>query len=196
MKGLYGKIVFLKIIIKIKVNLKKADKLINHQEDFVMPFKYRLERVLSFRIMKKKEQEEAVKRAEAEVRRIQSEIDKTKNSITVLNQSRFSAPHMMMENYDNYIKYLYDKVDELEEEKRYAILRLEEEKVKLAERDRDVKILEKHKERAYQEYKEEERKTEMKILDEVAGVKHYSKMQERNMEELMEQELLKEAEIE
>ena len=80
----------------------------------IMAFKYRFEKVLAFRIMKQKEQEEAVKKAELEVQRIQTVINKTKNDIVVLGQSKFSASHIMIENYDNYIKHLYNELEKTE----------------------------------------------------------------------------------
>lgn len=156
-----------------------------------MPFDYRLQKILNFRIHKKQEQLEVVKQAEREVRRIQSEIDYNLNTISVLRKTMYTAPHTMMENYDIYIKHLYEIIEALEEEKRKAIEKLEEEKAKLVELEKAVKVLEKHKEKAHEQYKDEENKAEMKRLDEVAGLKHYSKTQERKQEELLE-ELTKE----
>lgn len=149
-----------------------------------MPFVYRLQKILNFRIQKKDEQIEVVKRAEREVQRIQNEINKNKNTVSVLRKSMHSAPHIMMENYDQYIKHLYDIIDQLEEEKIQAIAKLNEEKAILVELEKAVKVLEKHKEKAAYQYKVEEDKAEMKRLDEVAGLKHYAKSQEIIAEEL------------
>lgn len=143
-----------------------------------MPFVYRLQKILNFRIQKKDEQIEVVKSAEREVQRIQNEINKNKNTVSVLRKNMYSAHHTMMENYDNYIKHLYDIIDELEEEKLKAIEKLNQEKAILVELEKAVKVLEKHKEKAAAAYKEEEDRAEMKRLDEVAGLKHYAKTQE------------------
>jgi flagellar export protein FliJ len=149
-----------------------------------MPFVYRLQKILNFRIQKKDEQIEVVKRAEREVQRIQNEINKNKNTVSVLRKSMYSAPHIMMEKYDQYIKHLYDIIDELEVEKQQAIEKLNEEKAKLVELEKAVKVLEKHKEKAALYYKEEQDKIEMKRLDEVAGLKHFAKTQESIQEEM------------
>jgi len=149
-----------------------------------MPFVYRLQKILNFRIQKKDEQIEVVKRAEREVQRIQNEINKNKNTVSVLRKSMYTAPHTMMENYDQYIKHLYDIIDQLEEEKLEAIEKLKEEKAILVELEKAVKVLEKHKEKAAAMYKEEEDRIEMKRLDEVAGLKHYARTQESIKEEL------------
>jgi hypothetical protein len=61
-----------------------------------MPFVYRLQKILNFRIQKKDEQIEVVKAAEREVQRIQNEINKNKNTVSVLRKSMHSAPHIMM----------------------------------------------------------------------------------------------------
>ena len=152
-----------------------------------MPFVYRFQKVLNYRITKKQEQLEVVKLAEKEVIRIQSEIDENKNTIVVLRKSMYSSGNIMIERYDQYIRHLYDVINELEEEKYQAIQRLNEEKEKLLELEKAVKVLEKHKEKLKEQYLDEENKAEMKRMDEVAGLKHYAKTQERLNEELLEE---------
>ena len=70
----------------------------------------------------------------------------------------------MMDSYDKYLKHLYEKGEELENQKLEAIKVLEEEKQKLVEREKEVKVLEKHKERAKEIYLEEEKQAENKLL--------------------------------
>ena len=153
-----------------------------------MPFKYRLDKVLKYRIQKRDEQLNVVIEAQKEVQRIQAEIDKNKNSVALLRKTIYTAHHTLMENYDNYIKHLDEIIAQLEIKKQEAIDRLNEEKEKLAELEKAVKVLEKHKEKMLEQYKEEEKKAEMKILNEVAGQKHYAKMQEKIREQLEEDE--------
>lgn len=151
-----------------------------------MPFQYRLEKILKYRIQKRDEQINVVREAQNEVMRIQAEIDKNVNTITLIRKSMRSAHHALMESYDNYIKHLDEIIEQLKEEKREAERKLEEEKEKLREMEKEVNVIEKHKEKAYELYKEEEKKAEMKRLDEVAGQKYYAKMQEKRAEELEE----------
>jgi len=96
----------------------------------------------------------------------------------------------MLKSYDVYIEHLYKLIEKLEEEKRQAIQRLEEEKEKLAEMEKGIKALEKHKEKALEVYLEEEKDAEMRMLNEIAGLKHFSMMQEKKEEELEELLLL------
>jgi flagellar FliJ protein len=154
-----------------------------------VPFKYRLEKVLKYRIQKRDEQQEVVRKAQEEVYRIQAEIDKNINSVALLRKSIRSAHHTMMENYDIYIKHLEDVIKELEIKKQEAIKILEEEQEKLAELEKAVKVLEKHKEKMHEIFKEEEKQAEMKVLNEIAGQKHFVKMQEKLLEELEEEGL-------
>ena len=151
-----------------------------------MPFRYRLQKVLNFRIQKKDEQLEVVKKAEQEVIRIQGVIDENKNTVSVLRQNMYSAPHTMMESYDNYLKHLYKVIEGLEEEKQDAIKVLNEERELLAELEKGVKVLEKHKEKAKEAYLLEEKKAEMKMLDEVAGVRHFRNTLEKRIDEAEE----------
>lgn len=153
-----------------------------------MPFRYRLEKVLKYRIQKRDEQINVVREAQNEVMRIQAEIDKNINTITLLRKTMRTADHTMMEAYDTYIKHIDEVIKKLEEEKQEAIKRLEEEKEKLKEMEKEVNVLEKHKEKAHELYKEEEKKAEMKRLDEVAGQKHFAKMQQKITEDLSEEE--------
>ncbi len=154
-----------------------------------MPFVYRLEKVLNFRIQKKDEQVEVVKKAEQEVQRIQDEINQNHNTVMTLRASMRTADPMMMESYDNYIVHLYEVIEQLEQEKEVAVQRLQEEKEKLAELEKAVKVLETHKEKMHEQYLEEEKKREMKMLDEVAGQKYFAKMKQKQ-EELEEAEEL------
>ena len=153
-----------------------------------MPFKYRLDKVLKYRIQKRDEQLNVVIEAQKEVQRIQAEIDKNKNSVALLRKTIYTAHHTLMENYDNYIKHLDEIIAQLEIKKQEAIDRLNEEKEKLAELEKAVKVLEKHKEKMLEQYKKEEKQAEMKILNEVAGQKHYAKMQEKIKDQLEEDE--------
>jgi len=153
-----------------------------------VPFKYRLDKVLKYRIQKRDEQLNVVIEAQKEVQRIQAEIDKNKNSVALLRKTIYTAHHTLMENYDNYIKHLDEIIAQLEIKKQEAIDRLNEEKEKLAELEKAVKVLEKHKEKMLEQYKKEEKQAEMKILNEVAGQKHYAKMQEKIREQLEEDE--------
>ncbi|MCK7485709.1 MAG: hypothetical protein MZU97_09255 [Bacillus subtilis] len=47
------------------------------------------------------------------------------------------------------------------------------------ELEKGVKVLEKHKEKMDEQYKEEQKKIEMKRLDEVASLKYFAKSQEK-----------------
>jgi flagellar export protein FliJ len=149
-----------------------------------MPFRYRLQKVLDFRIKKKEEQLQAVLRAKLEVDRIQKLIDANNAEIAgVIQTMRTTTDFKMMDSYDKYLKHLYEKGEELEQQKQEAINVLEEEKRKLVEREKEVKVLEKHKERAKEIYLEEEKQAENKLLSEVAVQKFYRTNKEKKEEE-------------
>ena len=149
-----------------------------------MPFRYRLQKVLDFRIKKKEEQLQAVLRAKLEVDRIQKLIDANNAEIAgVIQIMHTTTDFRMMDSYDKYLKHLYEKGEELEKQKQEAINVLEEEKRKLVEREKEVKVLEKHKERAKEIYLEEEKQAENKLLSEVAVQKFYRTNKEKKEEE-------------
>ena len=152
-----------------------------------MPFVYRLQKILDFRIKKKEEQLEEVRKAQAEVQRIEGLIEQNKMDILSTRDNMRQADPMMYESYDNFLKSLYDKGEQLEAERQEAEKKLEEEKLKLVELEKAVKVLEKHKEKAHDAYKEEEKRAEMKKLDEVGSQKHFAKMLTRQEEEMLEE---------
>lgn len=149
-----------------------------------MPFRYRLQKVLDFRIRKKEEQLQEVLKAKNEVDRIQGLIDENNQEIAgVIQTMRSTTDFRMMDAYDKYLKHLYGKAEALEEQKQQALDILEEEKQKLVEREKEVKVLEKHKEKALEAYKEEEKQAENKLLSEVAVQKYFQRTRQHKEEE-------------
>lgn len=149
-----------------------------------MPFRYRLQKVLDFRIKKKEEQLQEVIKAKNEVDRIQKLIDENRLEISgVIQTMRTTKDFRQMDAYDKYLKHLYIKEEELKRQKQEAIDKLEIEKQKLIEREQEVKVLEKHKEKMLDAYKEEQKAIENKTLSEVAVQKYYRLKKERTEEE-------------
>lgn len=152
-----------------------------------MPFHYRLQKILDFRIKKKEEQLQVVILAQQEVYRIEGLIDVNNKEISATRTNMRKADFMMMDAYDTFLKHLYEKGEQLEVQKQRALDDLQIEKEKLVELEKGVKVLEKHKERALEVYKEEEKVIELKRLSEVAVQKHFAKTRDLNEEELLEE---------
>ena len=109
------------------------------------------------RIRKKEAQETVVQKAQHEVFLAEERIRQNQAEIqqTVIN--RKSADFRMMEYYDNYLHHLWDKAEVLEQEKQKVQAILEEEQQKLVKCEQEVKVLEKHKEKQKEAYKEAEK---------------------------------------
>ena len=148
-----------------------------------MPFRYRLQKVLEFRIRKKDEQLLVVQKAQEEAYAAEQRVLENKTEIATTRENMRKANHMLMEAYDNFLKSLYEKEVQLLEEERLAKEKLREEQEKLAELEKAVKVLEKHKEKALEAYKAEENAAELKRLSEVAIQKHFQKSRENAEEE-------------
>ena len=140
-----------------------------------MPFRYRLQKALEFRKRKKEEQLQIVIKAQQEVYRIEGAIELNNREIESTRVNMRKAPFYLLEAYDNFLKSLYEKAVALEQEKKEAEQVVKEEQQKLMEREKDVKVLEKHKERMHEIYKEEEKAAELKRLSEVAVQKHFAR---------------------
>ncbi len=151
-----------------------------------MPFRYRLQKILDFRIRKKEEQLQNVRNAQALVLKIEGLIERNNQEIASTRVNMRQADFSMYEAYDNYLKHLYVKGESLEQDRQKAQEALDEEKDKLRELEKAVKVLEKHKEHAKEAYIEEEKKAELKQLSEVAIQKYFAKTKEKQEEELLE----------
>lgn len=148
-----------------------------------MPFRYRLQKVLEFRIRKKEEQLQEVIKAKNEVDKIQGQIESNNHEIKgVIQTMRTTNDFAMMDAYDKYLKHLYEKGEELEKEKHAAEEALEAERQKLVECEKEVKVLEKHKEKMREIYIEEEKQAENKLLSEVAVQKYFQRTRQQKEE--------------
>lgn len=151
-----------------------------------MPFRYRLQKILEIRIRKRDEQIQVVIKAQEEVNRIELLIIQNLDEIKRLTQEMRQANPMMYEQYDKFIKHLWEEDKKLQIQKQEAIDALNKEKEILKTKEQEVNVLEKHKEHQKEEYIKEEKARELKELNEIGSQKFFIK----NREKQEEQELL------
>ena len=151
-----------------------------------MPFRYRLQKFLEIRIRKKEEQLQEVIKAQAEVDRIELLIIKNNKDIQDTRVNMRKSDPMMYDGFDKFLKHLYEVGEKLEEQRLEAIKALEVEKEKLREREKEVNVLEKHKEHKREEYLQEQKALELKQLNEIGAQKHFAKTREAKEEEEIE----------
>ncbi len=152
-----------------------------------MPFRYRLQKVLDFRIRKKEEQLMVVQKAQQAVYEAQENIRKNEQEIQNTKTGMRQADPMMYESYDKYLNHLWEKAEELEQIRIEAQEQLDIETEKLVKLEQAVKVLEKHKERHKEIYIEEEKAAELKQYSELGVVRHFRQTQEK----LEDEEVLK-----
>lgn len=157
-----------------------------------MPFRYRLQKVLEFRIRKKEEQLLVVQKAQQAVLIAEENIRKNEEEIRTTKLNMRQADPMMYETYDKYLIHLWEKAEQLEEIHVEAQRRLDEEKAKLVKLEQGVKVLEKHKEKNREAYIAEEKAAELKKYSELGVTRFFHQSQERHEEE--ELEILKQLE--
>lgn len=136
-------------------------------------FRYRLQQVFDLRERKKKEQEQKVIQAQRRVREIELLIEEKKNEIKTVRHHMMTSHHTMMSAHDEYIHHLNQELDALYQDLAQAQQQLAYEKQLLVKAQADLEALIKHKEKMHQEYLEEEKRKEMKQLDEVAGQRYF-----------------------
>lgn len=156
-----------------------------------MPFRYRLQKVLEFRIRKKEEQLAVVQKAQQTVIIAEENIRKNEEEIRTTKLNMRQADPMMYETYDKYLIHLWDKAEKLEQIRVEAQQKLDEEKAKLVKLEQGVKVLEKHKEKHREAYIAEEKAAELKQYSEL-GVTRFFRQSHEKIEE--EEEILKKLE--
>ena len=156
-----------------------------------MPFRYRLQKVLEFRIRKKEEQLAVVQKAQQAVIIAEENIRKNEEEIRTTKLNMRQADPMMYETYDKYLIHLWDKAEKLEQIRVEAQQKLDEEKAKLVKLEQGVKVLEKHKEKHREAYIAEEKAAELKQYSEL-GVTRFLRQSHEKIEE--EEEILKKLE--
>lgn len=161
-----------------------------------MPFVYRLQKILDFRIRKKEEQLLVVQKAQQEVYLAEQRIRENEAEIQQTVENRKTADFRMMEYYDKYLHHLWDKADALEAERKRLQAILDEEKMKLVKLEQAVKVLEKHKEKQREAYLEEEKAKELRQFSEIGVQRFFIQSREREEEEAELSRIIREAEKE
>ncbi len=157
-----------------------------------MPFRYRLQKVLEFRIRKKEEQLMVVQKAQQAVFEAEENIRRNEEEIKSTKQNMRQADPMMYDTYDKYLIHLWEKAEQLEQVRVEAQKRLDEEKVILVKLEQGVKVLEKHKEKNKEAYIAEEKAAELKKYSELGVTRFFRQSQERAEEEAAVLKQLKE----
>ena len=148
-----------------------------------MPFRYRLQKVLEFRIHKKDEQLIVVQKAQQAVFEAEENIRKNEEDIRTTKQNMRIADPMMYESYDRYLNHLWEKAEQLEAVRVEAQKRLETEKATLIKLEQGVKVLEKHKEKNREIYIAEEKAAELKTYSELGVTRFFRQNQDKIQEE-------------
>ena len=148
-----------------------------------MPFRYRLQKVLEFRIRKKEEQVLAVQIAQQAVFAVEDKIRKNEEEIVQTKAGMRQANPMMYETYDRYLEHLWEVAEKLQQELIEVQKQLEIEKQKLVKREQEVKVLEKHKEKMRELFREEEKKEELKQYSELGVTRFFRQAREKADEE-------------
>ena len=151
-----------------------------------MPFRYRLQKILDFRIRKKEEQLIAVQKAQNELNIAVMNIKKNEQEIEQLKHDMRLANPIMYETYDKYLHHLWEKAKELEEIRVEKEQRVQEELQKLVECEKAVKVLEKHKEKNREAYIAEEKAAELKNYSEIGVQRFFQQKQQKAEDEIQE----------
>ncbi len=155
-----------------------------------MPFRYRLQKILDFRINQKEEQRMKVQKAQQAVYQAEQDIKKNNQDILDTKEGMRAADPMMYESYDNFLKHLWEKAEQLEAVRADLQRKLDIEVQKLVKCEQAVKVLEKHKEKNKDIYLQEEKAAELKQFSELGVTRFFKQSQERAEEE--QQDMLRE----
>ncbi len=154
-----------------------------------MPFRYRLQKILDFRINQREEQRMRVQKAQQAVLEAEQNIKKNNQDILDTKEGMRTADPRMYESYDNFLRHLWQKAEELEQKRQELQKLLDIEVEKLVKCEQAVKVLEKHKEKNKEIYIAEEKAAELKQFSELGVTRFYKQNLERIEEE--EKDILK-----
>lgn len=154
-----------------------------------MPFRYRLQKILDFRINQKEEQRMRVQKAQQAVNEAEQNIKKNNQDILDTKEGMRSADPRLYESYDNFLNHLWKIAEQLEQQRQELQRLLDIEVEKLVKCEQAVKVLEKHKEKNKELYIAEEKNAELKQFSELGVTRFFKQTQEKREEE--EQEVLK-----
>jgi flagellar export protein FliJ len=152
-------------------------------------FVYRLQKVYELRERRKKEQEQRVTEANNAVRQAEQRlVANHQQQQETIAQMEAQGPQYF-EMGDRYLQHLRQKRVTLQEEKAAAVAHLKEEEAKLAVCHQELEALEKHKERCKEEWMEEEKAAEMKLLDEIGSQRYFRSRLEAAEEAVLDGEV-------
>ena len=153
-----------------------------------MPFVYRLQKVLDFRIRKKEEQLMILQKAQQALFMAEADIQRNNEEIVLTKQAQRQADFTMMEAYDTYLHHLWEKGEQLEIVRQEKEQIVQQEVQKLVELEQAVKVLEKHKEKSKDAYIAEQKAAELKNMSELGVQRYFQQSREAKEEqELLEQ---------
>ena len=116
------------------------------------------------------------------MRKVQVRLDAKVAEREDVRQQRKTANPMMLDNIDKLLIRYAQQIVEIKTELEDVQRILAEEEAKLAICRQELEALEKHRERAKEEWLEEENQAEMKLLDEVASQRYFRQMVESAQE--------------
>lgn len=152
-----------------------------------MPFNYRLQKFLEIRIRKKEEQLQVVQKCQEAVIRIENLINENNQNIKDTRINMRKSDPRMYDGFDKFLKHLYEIGEKLENDRQEALKILRAEEEVLRQREREVDVLEKHKEHKKEEFLYEEKMRELKTLNEIGSQKHFMRTREAKEEAEVEE---------
>lgn len=153
-----------------------------------MPFRYRLQKVLDFRINQKEEQLMRVQKAQQAVYKAEEDIRRNNQLIAETKDGMRTADPTMYDYYDKYLKHLWEEAERLEQIRIELQKQLDIEIQKLVICEQNVKVLEKHKEKNKELYLQEEKQAELKNFSELGVTRFFRNKQEKLTEEEREEQ--------
>ena len=145
--------------------------------------------MVKIRIRKKEEQLEVVQKCQKEVMRIEGLIEANNQNIKDTRINMRKSDPRMYDGFDKFLKHLYEEGEKLEQQRQEALKVLRREEEILMQREREVDVLEKHKEHKKEEYLYEEKMRELKTLNEIGSQKHFMRKREAEYEQEIEEML-------
>ncbi|MGE0489006.1 MAG: flagellar export protein FliJ [Vulcanimicrobiota bacterium] len=140
-------------------------------------FKYRLEKVLEFKVKREEEEKEKLAKLleqEAYEKQVKAQLEQTLRDVRLTLKTKHLSGSLNMEElrfYPAHIKNLENKIKSQELRLRELAIRIIEQRKALLKAAQEKKVYEKHKEKCQEEWVAEMDAVEARLIDELATIK-------------------------
>ncbi len=135
-------------------------------------FRFRLQPLLHYREYRTEQAKHELARLSAEEQTLRAAIEQLRERMRALEVHSDRTPAHQLQVFDAHRQHLAEQIRTLERELDFLSIERERAELRLVERMQEQDVLERLRQRRYEEYVLEERRDEQRQIDDIAGRRH------------------------